>query len=318
MDRIRLLGWVSVLAVTCALYSPVQSAGWVYEDANWMHQLEVSQVNVLGRIPGRGLTHWTYAAQADGDAMPRPYHLANLALHLLNGVLVWLIARSLVSPLGALVAMAVCLWHPLNTEAVAYISGRSDLLMAFGTLLAVWSALSSSRLLNFFGVLVGCSIAILSKEVGLISVALVLITMRAHWLKYVAVLSLFVGALLVLNVVASLRLDEWLSLMAANAAGAWRIVSLLIVPVGLSLDPDPWAVPVALRWIGVLGMMGVAMWIVRSTGLKHWAAVWIAIVLLPRVLVPSAEPIHDQHAYLALVGFSILVGSFLKGDPYVL
>jgi tetratricopeptide (TPR) repeat protein len=59
------------------------------------------------------------------------YRLVNLLLHALNGWLVFLLARSLLgSPVAALGAAAVYVIHPVQTEAVVSIVGRSELLAA--------------------------------------------------------------------------------------------------------------------------------------------------------------------------------------------
>ncbi|HSV14283.1 MAG TPA: hypothetical protein VLI90_08485, partial [Tepidisphaeraceae bacterium] len=61
--------------------------------------------------------------------MPTPfmYRLSNLLLHALTAVLVWLTLRRLKVP-GAWVAAAAFALHPLNTEAIAYISQRATVL----------------------------------------------------------------------------------------------------------------------------------------------------------------------------------------------
>src|SRR6266478_3481284 len=57
------------------------------------------------------------------------YRLTNLLLHILNGCLVFLLAAPLIGP-GAWAATAVYLFHPVHTEAVVGIVGRSELLGA--------------------------------------------------------------------------------------------------------------------------------------------------------------------------------------------
>ncbi len=59
------------------------------------------------------------------------FRLINLLLHALNGWLVFLLARSLLgSPLAAWASAAVYVVHPLQSEAVISIVGRSELLAA--------------------------------------------------------------------------------------------------------------------------------------------------------------------------------------------
>ena len=57
------------------------------------------------------------------------FRITNLLLHALNGWLVYLVAQGLLgSPLAALASAAVYVIHPVQTEAVVSIVGRSELL----------------------------------------------------------------------------------------------------------------------------------------------------------------------------------------------
>src|SRR5205807_9565903 len=77
---------------------------------------------------------FNYAILGNGDR-PAGYHWINFALHAANIALVYLLAL-LVLGNGALAFAAAAVWalHPVLTESVANIIGRSDLLAAFGVL----------------------------------------------------------------------------------------------------------------------------------------------------------------------------------------
>ncbi len=75
-----------------------------------------------------------------GRLAPGGLHATNLALHVANGLLVCALATLLgISAVGALFAGGVFLLHPIQVEAVAWVSGRKDLLAAFFVLLS-WHA----------------------------------------------------------------------------------------------------------------------------------------------------------------------------------
>jgi hypothetical protein len=90
----------------------------------------------IGRLPSdRGTTHRPVrtALLAVQIHLFGPnsigYHAVNLLLHVLNGLLVFLIVRTLLGrPLTALLAAGLFVAHPIQTEAVAYVSGQRDLL----------------------------------------------------------------------------------------------------------------------------------------------------------------------------------------------
>ena len=309
---------LAVVGITLAIYVMTADAPFVYENRNWVnvvgpeHDFAWEPFSHGSQWPNRWLTHWTYQFQAvDGTAEPRRYHLVNVLLHLLCGGLVGLLAwRQNVPKLGAWIAAAVFLWHPLNTQAVAYVSARSDLLMTLCTVIAVIAVLMMRWWALPF-VLAGCVFAGTSKELGALSVLMVLL---ARWPR--VVLQLVPLALLIaLNVawaeygVRWPQFETWWELASANAVGLWRVIGLVLVPVGLSIDPDPWSTPMVLRMVALWAIPFAAVWIYRTrTPLEQWAALSVAVALLPRVVMPTLEPIHDQHAYLAMVPISQVIG----------
>ncbi|MFH1038012.1 MAG: tetratricopeptide repeat protein [PVC group bacterium] len=77
---------------------------------------------------------------------PFGYHLSNLLLHIVNSVLVLRILTMIGGrrPIAFLAAL-VFLIHPVQTEAVAYVSGRADLLAAFFVLLSLFFFLAEKE-----------------------------------------------------------------------------------------------------------------------------------------------------------------------------
>jgi len=62
---------------------------------------------------------------------PAGFRAVNIALHVLNGTLLFFLFRALLrNPRPALLAAMLFVVHPIQTESVAYISGRRDLLFA--------------------------------------------------------------------------------------------------------------------------------------------------------------------------------------------
>src|SRR5207237_845060 len=73
------------------------------------------------------LTYWWNASQSGGDTFQ--WHVLNVLIHVINAGLVYLIIRRVgagVSRLLAGFAAGLFLLHPIQTEAVAYLSGRSE------------------------------------------------------------------------------------------------------------------------------------------------------------------------------------------------
>jgi protein O-mannosyl-transferase len=109
---------------------------------------------------GRPLVNFSFAVNyALGGLDVRGYHLVNLACHLLSGLLVFgIVRRTLELPslrlrfTGTALNLgfaAALLWtlHPLNTEAVNYLTQRTELMMALFYLLTLYASIraTSSR-----------------------------------------------------------------------------------------------------------------------------------------------------------------------------
>src|SRR6202162_5203953 len=145
---------------------------------------------------------------------PGPYHLTSLVWHSLAAIALLFFAEELLSAFGIecrrrqLIALGAALvWavHPVQSAAVAYISGRADPLAAtFGFLglflpLRASRALGPRKLLFFIASAAALLLSALSKESGLIFpvIALTFLLWRRNWSdlwKTVAVVA-FVGTI---------------------------------------------------------------------------------------------------------------------------
>ncbi len=166
--RARILTTVLLLlALPWAIYAPARHGPFVFDDrsavleitANYGHQALAQSLQFWGdgRTSYRPLRFASYWMDwRAGDGAPEPFHRTNTLLHCINGILLlWLLRRFRV-PTGIAVAAALlfCV-HPIQTQAVAYISGRKDLLGAVFYLLALHATLSASRSRGFAGRLLG-------------------------------------------------------------------------------------------------------------------------------------------------------------------
>lgn len=105
---------------------------------------------------------------------PFGFHLSNLLLHAATSLLVFFLVRTLTTDLatGALAALIFAV-HPIQTDAVTYISGRRDLLFTFFYLAAFLCYLSYYRnrrtrrsIFAFCAFLVLWGFSVLSKEMA--------------------------------------------------------------------------------------------------------------------------------------------------------
>jgi tetratricopeptide (TPR) repeat protein len=140
-------GAALLVALVLAAYLPALSAGYVWDDdALLTANPNVRSLEGLGRTwvdPQANtdyypLTHTSFWVEYHlWKLEPLGYHLDNILLHAAGAVLVWWILRRLAIP-GAWVAAAIFAVHPVQVEAVAWVSERKSVLGGFFCLLAVW------------------------------------------------------------------------------------------------------------------------------------------------------------------------------------
>ena len=117
---------------------------------NWLTKNTLAGIGLKSNYY-RPFLFFTFAANfVSGGVNPLGYHLVNNLLHIANGILLFaLLLRVLKKRFVAFFAALIFLVHPLQTEAVTYISGRGDPLNVFFMLSALWlflkSELSSSQ-----------------------------------------------------------------------------------------------------------------------------------------------------------------------------
>jgi tetratricopeptide (TPR) repeat protein len=275
-----------------------------------------------------------------GGARPAVFHLVNVLLHALVTLLLYLVLRKLLATvqqgdIAAWVAALLFAVHPLHTEAVASIAGRSELLaMAF--LLAAWLLhLKDLPLLA----LVSFLVALLSKESAVVFLPLVLAGDYARgrmkpWHRYSAILATAVAYLALLWRVQGGRfgekginfLDNPLAHLPAtvrilNAFRiAWKYLGLHVYPATLSSDYSYNAIPLyanarhtapaLIAAALVLALWFWALW----TGRKEWVlagAIYLAaFAVTGNILLPTGTIMGERLAYLPSAGFCLLVALF--------
>jgi tetratricopeptide (TPR) repeat protein len=177
-------------AVVWIVHGRARYGPFVFDDIEiqgspWLHAARISDIGRLFTSPGipRRITRASLAFNYYlGGLDPYGYHLVSLALHALNGTLLFVFAFQLLGLLPdghpwrrerrpiAFAGALLWLVHPVNTQAVAYAWQRSTLLCAWfflGALVAYLAGRSSTgpRRYALWGLaLVGGVMAIGSKE----------------------------------------------------------------------------------------------------------------------------------------------------------
>ncbi len=260
---------------------------------------------------------------------PFGYHLTNLLLHAAAAALVTLLLLGWIeSPAAALAAGALFALHPAHTEAVAWVSGRNELLLAVFVSVA-WLAWRRRARGTAWGALAIAAfvLALLSKETAVVFPALLLLEewrsgggALARRLRGPLWFLVLAVAFLVLRLVLVPLPAEPVPLVTRvlTAPGiVLEYVRLLFAPIGLRVfhavpprvalsDPGVW-VPVLVLAVLVLGVLRVA----RSQRALAFGLGWILVTLLPVSGVLAwlkPTPLAERYLYLPSIGWAVAIG----------
>ncbi len=282
-------------------YSPAVSGPALYEDVQ-----SLAPQAQIAPASSRSLTAWSFRLTPTSSSA----HLGNLALHGLNGLVLSALLLSLTTPFPAWCLTTLFLVHPLQSEAVAYITGRGELLAGLGVLLVWWgivrvvSGWKASLLVALGGLM-----ALSAKEATGASLLLWLPLLAwtfGRWgrvalpLALWGALALWYARLLPPMPVASLA---W---MARQSAAVWHLARLALWPVGLSIETPPPFLP----WLALASFVAACVAVILPATLPkplRFAGLWVAAGLLPRIVLHQPlpllpEPLHEHHAYTLLLG----------------
>ena len=281
----------------------------------------------------RPLLKFTYTLNWTSGLGLFGFHLVNVGLHAANAVLLFLLASRVggpsVSRFAALLPALLFAAHPVQTEAVTYISGRSVSLMAFfylGSLLAYLRGRERrNRLLLYLASPVLFLLAAASKEVALtLPFAMILCEAvrgeRTGWKETLRAQAVHWGVLAALSVLflAHAGYGQLLEAcfdirgVAANLLtqvhGIGYLLSRLVMPHALNIDPDlpvfsrgstlplPEALLIAALFAG--GIVGLGK---RSSA--GFGILWFFLHLVPtNSFIPRLDVANDRQLYLASWG----------------
>jgi hypothetical protein len=285
---------------------------------------------------------------------PRPFgfHVTNVLLHMLNVVLLFLLARRMegdrrsrsesdAAERGALVAFAAATLfavHPMMTEAVSYISGRSEVLCAAFFIPAMlcgrrwlldgarkWAA---PTLLLWTAALATKEPAAMFPFVLFAYDLLMLPATAADRRRRVrTVHAPLIGVATVAGIVrlAILARVEY----AGRATGHWpyilveldvirRYVGLLVYPTGQALFHEVAAIRTVFDPRGMIALLGIAafaaiVWRLRRVDATAcFGMIWFLLLLVPSsvlIVFDQGEPMAEHRVYLASCGAFLAVGS---------
>jgi len=268
-------------------------------------------------------------------------HAANVVYHMLATFFVWLLLSRLLRADPVTVALAATLFavHPVHTESVSWITGRSDLLATMFLVPALWFAIVWRDRRSIVAMLAGpllFLLALLSKEVAITGIVIlpVLLLLKTDGRGRPSGLAM-AGALLpwlaALVAYFGMRagggagigelpagIDEWL-LRPARAL-AWSLQKL-VVPWPQSNFVVPGMLPgfpvTAMILAAAAIFLCAAGWSWRRSGdgAAFAGLWWTGVAIAPSLAVTfngiAVTPVAERYLYLPSVGAALAVGAVL-------
>ena len=332
--------FILVLSVA-VVYANSLGNGFVFDDAeNIVANPHIRSLAGIPRILGltgeaplyRPLRHLSYTIDFSIWGLnPIGYHLANLGYHAVAAVLVFALARSLLQDAGAaLLTALIFAVHPVQTDAVTYLSGRRDVLCGLFYLLGFWAFLNyrkNGRGRHLLLALGAYAASVASKEMGVTLPALFLVhdlmagmdrpppptstgaALRSWWRRhrwFYAAFFMGGGAYAAYTILLSnpshapgyhggSLLNNFLTVAKVQA----HYLKLLGFPRTLNADYSYNAFPAAhsilepavlVSLLALFALLGGVLWLARRDKLYLFCWLWFVVTLLP---VSQIIPHHE-------------------------
>jgi tetratricopeptide (TPR) repeat protein len=336
------------LALLC-VYGPALHGQFVFDDLS----LPFSKITrdeplsawVSGVRPVLMFSYWVNYRLWGLDTFS--FHFTNLFIHFVNTGLVFLVLMRLLASAAwaqrkaataSLIGAAVFALHPLQTESVSYIAGRSESLASLFLLLAyvvfLYRRSESISWGESLAVLVLFAVAVKTKENAVSLAGILVLTdvfwpvpfslrgLKRNWRLYCLMApGVIVAALGVFRLLASaqtagfsLATYKWYQYAFTEARALFSYIGLSILPLGQSIDQDyPPSHTIfqhgAIVYLALLaGLVAIAVLRRRRYPLLCFGLLMFLIWLAPTSsVVPLDDALVERRMYLPILGL-ILIG----------
>ena len=352
--------WGALAATIVVLwaYWPAMNGPFLFDD-NFL-PFAVSNISVQplsaflhGQRPLLMASYWISARLSPGSSPDDTwwYHSINVLIHCVTTDLVFFIVRRLLvwakvdesrRELLAGLAAALFLLHPAQTEAVAYVAGRSDglsVMLAFAAFTVfLYRPQSAAGWKTALAVLLLFGAALTAKEDTIALPALLLLTdfwwspdsrwegIRRNWRIYAPmVVASVAGLAFFWNLIThastagfGLKDFTWYQYFFTEWRAIFVYLGIFIFPANLTLD---WDFPIshtvldydAFFWLGILLALVATAWVLRRRyPLASYGFLTFLILLAPTSsILPIKDPVAERRLYSAMLGLLLIVVDLL-------
>jgi protein O-mannosyl-transferase len=349
------------------VYSPALHGPFLFDD-NTSAALHNFDTPLSAWIHGvRPLLMFTYWLNGQlSGTQTYSFHVLNVLFHCFSAALMFFVLRRLLEcaapeqaamdaarrNLLAGFGTAVFLLHPVQTEAVAYLAGRSDglsvLLLLAAYAIFLYRRNTSVSWVNAVLVLVFFGASLLAKEDTIVLPALLLLTdywwnpgfslkgVRGNWKLYLPLALGAVGGFVIFlplmrhggNAGFGMKDLTWYQYFFTECRALFVYPALFLLPIGQSADWDfsyshtIFEHGAILGLIALLGLAILAWWKRREYRLASFGFFAYLLLMAPTSsILPIRDAVAERRLYLSMLGLLLIVldlASRLKLDRKVL
>jgi tetratricopeptide (TPR) repeat protein len=307
---LRRAGALLLLALAIVAYLPAMNGAPIWDDVQFLFENPLlAAPDGLARIWLSTESHdywplsytWLWSFRRAFGDYTLPYHLGNVALHALNGILIHRLLCKLDCKAPLVPAIAFVL-HPVNVEAVAWMFQAKTLLasaFAFAACLAFLRYEESGSRRELALAIAAFTAAMLSKtSAAMFPLVFLLLSAWRHrtptrraWLASIPMLAiaLALGAVSIwfhrlhyLVGTAVVRDDTLLERTLGAAWALWFYLYKAVLPIGLSFVYPRWEIDASspLAWVPLAGAIA-SIFLLRRSRAASFALAFFAINLIP-------------------------------------
>jgi len=341
--------FLGAILVGSLLYSPALHGRFVFDDDTLPFRQGIRNGSLAAWVTGvRPVLMFTYWVNYNlSGENPYSYHFLNLFIHAANSFLVFLILIHVLALggwperkryAGAALGATVFLVHPLATESVSYIAGRSESLAGFFMLAAYIVFLDARPMAITWRrsilVVTLFALAVATKENAIALAGVLLLTdlmwpkpfsfegVRRNYRVYLTMSAAIpIAAMWVYHILSgaetagfSIKGFTWTQYAFTEGRAIFEYIRLAVFPIGQSVDHD-FAVSQSITSYGAVyflallaGLLAAAvLWRARYP-LGCFGLLLFLVLLAPTSsVVPIADPLVERRLYLPILGL-ILIG----------
>jgi hypothetical protein len=344
--------WAAAAAALAAVawaYAPAMRGPFLFDDTFLPFAVSgLAQQPLLGWLhsqrPLLMATYWMSAQLSPDDTWW--FHFMNVVIHAIaSGLAFWIVRRLLQwaavekskRNLLAGVAAALFLLHPVQTEAVAYLAGRSESLSVMLAFAAFTVFLYRRRAAATWGTAAAVFVLFLAalgaKEQTIALPALFLLTdywfndfsfrgIRANWRIYAPMAAAglagvwFFRGLITSATTAGFGLKDftWYQYFFTQCRALWVYIGLFLFPAYLSAD---WDFAISRTVLDKGAIAGLAALVAVAAAAWHWRRrfplasygyfAFLVLMAPTSSILPIKDPVAERRLYFAILGLLLIL-----------